>query len=78
MIDADRCPHCGSTEISAIVFGYPSPELRDRYRDENVVFGGCRCNGDARDPKWMCRACCLRFGQVIQLLPDLTHLLGPD
>jgi hypothetical protein len=63
---ADRCPECDSADVARIVFGYPSRQLRERRRGENVVFGGCMCWGDERDPKWQCRACGLRFGQVLQ------------
>ena len=68
-VDSDDavCPSCGSTDVARIVYGYPSDELRDHHAGEKVVFGGCMCWGDARDPQLACRRCNTRFGQVLQL-----------
>jgi hypothetical protein len=60
---SDRCPECDSTNVARIVYGYPAGERSG----ENVVYGGCMCWGDERDPQLACQDCGLRFGQVVPL-----------
>jgi hypothetical protein len=64
---SDRCPDCGSGDVARLVYGLPTREVRAKHEGESIVFSGCLCYGDERDPRWKCRACGLRFGQVIQL-----------
>ena len=53
-----RCPACQSTQVAAIVYGYPSPELVNEARDD-IVLGGCVLS--PRSPRWQCRACDRQF-----------------
>ena len=78
VIEADvplRCPGCDSAKVAKLVFGYPNERGRARARRGEIVFGGCRAWGDARDPKWACRACGLRWGEIIPLVVE-PHGLG--
>jgi hypothetical protein len=49
-----HCPHCKSTEIASIVYGYPSDELLNS-DDDNVVLGGCVVSDDSA--QWQCKQC---------------------
>jgi hypothetical protein len=50
------CPECGSnTNVVPIVYGYPSPELREAAERGEVFLGGCVITGD--DPLWYCDDC---------------------
>jgi hypothetical protein len=56
----DRCPECGAEKPLRIVYGYPSPELREAADRDEVVLGGCLVWDGF--PTWCCRACDHQWG----------------
>lgn len=50
-----KCPHCGSTNIRSIVYGYPSPELWEEEIKGKVKLGGC-CISE-NQPNYYCDDC---------------------
>jgi YgiT-type zinc finger domain-containing protein len=55
-----QCPRCGSSNVAEILYGYPSPELMERRRDEPIVLGGCEIHPDG--PAWRCLECGEEWG----------------
>ena len=60
----DRCPRCGSSDVTKIVYGLPSPELVERSRRERTVLGGCVIGPDS--PVWQCLACDAQWGKKFE------------
>ncbi len=51
-----ECGECGSRDnVVQIVYGHPSPELREAAELGEVFLGGCVITGD--DPLWYCNDC---------------------
>jgi hypothetical protein len=53
------CSSCAATDLVAIVYGYPDPELFEAADCGEVELGGCVIYGN--DPKWSCRVCGTRI-----------------
>ena len=53
---ASVCPHCGSTEIRAILHGLPTRDGWRMIRRGEVGFGGCHYTPGA-DPDCECQSC---------------------
>lgn len=58
----DRCPRCGSLDVTEIVYGLPSPEFLERSRHERTVLAGCSIGPDS--PAWQCLACDAQWGRA--------------
>ena len=56
-----KCPECGFSPISSILYGFPaySAELKESLNNKSVVLGGCVIGLD--DPKWQCSDCETEF-----------------
>lgn len=54
------CPKCGSNKILKIVYGYPSDELNEASKREEVFLGGY-C-ADINNPTAFCNECEYRWG----------------
>jgi hypothetical protein len=54
------CPRCGSKDIARLIFGLITPDVAERYRKKDVIFGGCGV--PPAEPRWECRSCGFRFG----------------
>jgi len=72
------CPRCGSHDVAQLVFGHPTPGLREAYEGQNVAFGGCMAWRDERDPQSACRGCGLWFGALVQLPVPWMYLGGEE
>ena len=57
-----KCPQCGSTDTTKIMYGYMSitDELREKIDKGKVRLGGCTLYGN--DPARECNACNVQFG----------------
>ena len=53
-----RCPNCGSTDHSMIIWGMPDPFARKYHRErgDNVIYGGCCVPGN-NPPNKSCNDC---------------------
>ena len=59
-----KCPKCGSDKVIPIVYGDidGSPEVMQQIKNEEIEPGGCCI--DEESPKWKCRNCEDRFGEL--------------
>lgn len=55
------CPHCHSTKVVRILYGFPSAEGFRKAKRGEVALGGCVIG--ASSPTWACTACGESFGQ---------------
>ena len=53
-----RCPNCGSTDHSMIIWGLPDPHVREYHRErgDDVIYGGCCVPGN-NPPNKSCNDC---------------------
>ena len=58
------CPHCGSENVSYIMYGLPaySEELQRQLEEKEVILGGCMIT--PLSEQWYCQDCEERFGKV--------------
>ncbi len=54
MTEGSDCPQCGSRGLP-LVYGDPTPEMREEAQAGRVALGGCALDGGA--PRWTCRSC---------------------
>jgi hypothetical protein len=54
-----KCPHCGSTKTTPIVYGYPTEEAFAAEAKGRIHLGGCVLSGG--DPDRVCDACGTAF-----------------
>lgn len=52
---AKPCPKCGSPDVVAILYGYPTPEAMAEAVKGTIELGGCCVEGD--DPRKLCKGC---------------------
>ena len=50
-----KCPHCGSTEVIPILYGYPGDEMLEQLHRGEIALGGCCITDD--QPNWRCKKC---------------------
>jgi hypothetical protein len=50
-----KCPTCGSTHLTPIMYGYPSPKALTNAEEGRVILGGCVVYNDS--PTWKCNGC---------------------
>lgn len=59
-----KCPQCGSTETTEIMYGYPSnmDAALKAAREGLISLGGCVIEEDS--PRWRCRECGHGWGRL--------------
>lgn len=63
------CPNCGKRELIRILYGLPSPDMRERARRSEIALGGCMVT--EHDPDYRCRHCAVHVYANGQFqLPD--------
>ena len=62
MSEEPKCPHCKTTSIAEILWGFPptSDFLQDQIKQKKIVLGGCIITDN--DPQWECNSCHHRWG----------------
>jgi len=56
------CPECGSVEVIAIRYGYPSADMLEQVESGSAVMGGCLL--DEESPTWLCKRCGAKYGRL--------------
>src|SRR5699024_7236769 len=57
---SQTCENCGSPNIVTIIYGNPSPQLMEEYKQGKVQLGGCDIA--PWNPKWHCKNCLHEWG----------------